>query len=419
MITHKQLTIGLFGFGVVGEGIYQVLQQTPSINASIKKVCIKHSEKKRNAPPELFTTNYNDLLDDPEINLIVELIDDADEAYKIVTTAFRKKKSVVSANKKLIAEHLAELIFLQQEHDVSFLYEAAVGGSIPIIRNLEEYYDNDLLQSISGIVNGSTNYILTKIGEGLSYRDALLQAQQLGFAESNPRLDVEGTDAANKLTILLAHAYGIVTKPADLIHIGITRLQDTDANYAKEKNYEIKLTAQTIKLSNGKVAAFVLPQLIKNDSQLFNVKNEYNGVIIESKLADKQFLYGKGAGRFPTSSAVISDISALTYDYRYEYKKISRHEQYTLTHNYFLKLYVSFNDWAEVNRWDFEQVLEFHSTDERQYITGLIQVDKLKNAKWFRDPSVSIILLPDAVIEKEDVVARTLKKVSLQLAGVN
>lgn len=419
MVTHKQLTIGLFGFGVVGEGIYQVLQQTPSINASIKKVCIKHSEKKRNAPPELFTTNYNDLLDDPEINLIVELIDDADEAYKIVTTAFRKKKSVVSANKRLIAEHLAELIFLQQEHDVSFLYEAAVGGSIPIIRNLEEYYDNDLLQSISGIVNGSTNYILTKIGEGLSYKDALLQAQQLGFAESNPRLDVEGTDAANKLTILLAHAYGIVTKPADLIHIGITRLQDTDANYAKEKNYEIKLTAQTIKLSNGKVAAFVLPQLIKNDSQLFNVKNEYNGVIIESKLADKQFLYGKGAGRFPTSSAVISDISALTYDYRYEYKKISRHEQYTLTHNYFLKLYVSFNDWAEVNRWDFEQVLEFHSTDERQYITGLIQVDKLRNAKWFRDPSVSIILLPDAVIEKEDVVARTLKKVSLQLAGVN
>jgi homoserine dehydrogenase len=326
---------------------------------------------------------------------------------------------VISANKKMIAEHFAELIFLQQENNVSFLYEAAVCGSIPIIRNLEEYYDNDLLQSISGIVNGSTNYILTKIGEGLNYKEALLQAQQLGFAESNPRLDVEGIDAVNKLTILLAHAYGVVSKPEDLIHIGITRLQQADAGYAKEKNYEIKLTAQTIKLSNGKVAAFVLPQFIKNDSQLFNVKNEYNGVIIESKLADKQFLYGKGAGRYPTSSAVISDISALTYDYRYEYKKISRHEQYVLTHNYFLRVYVSFNDWAEVNRWDFEQVLEFHSTDERQYITGLIQVDKLRNAKWFNDPSVSIILLPEAVIEKEDVVASTLKKVSLQLAGVN
>ncbi|HEY6953845.1 MAG TPA: homoserine dehydrogenase [Flavisolibacter sp.] len=419
MITHKRLTIGLFGFGVVGEGIYQVLNQTPSLNASIKKVCIKHPEKKRNAEASLFTTDYSDILNDPEINLVVELIDDADEAYKIVSTALKNKKSVVSANKKLIAEHLAELIFLQQEHDVSFLYEAAVCGSIPIIRNLEEYYDNDLLQSISGIVNGSTNYILTKIGEGLSYKDALLQAQQLGFAESNPSLDVEGIDAVNKLTILLAHAYGVVSKPDDHVRIGITRLQDADANYAKEKNYEIKLTAQTIKLSNGKVAGFVLPQFIKNDSQLFNVKNEYNGVIIESKLADKQFLYGKGAGRFPTSSAVISDISALTYDYRYEYKKISRHEQYVLTSNYFLKVYVSFNDWAEVNRWDFEHVFEFHSTEERQYITGLIQVDKLKNAKWFNDTSVSIILLPEAVVEKEDLVARTLKKVSLQLAGVN
>src|SRR6476661_10803866 len=145
MSTHKKLTIGLFGFGVVGEGIYQVLQETPSLNATIKRVCIKHAEKKRNAATELFTTDYEDILNDPEINLVVELIDDAQEAYKIVTTAFRRKKSVVSANKKLIAEHLAELIFLQQEYDVSFLYEAAVAGSIPIIRNLEEYYDNDLL----------------------------------------------------------------------------------------------------------------------------------------------------------------------------------------------------------------------------------------------------------------------------------
>src|SRR6478672_3754278 len=202
MSTHKQLTIGLFGFGVVGEGIYHVLNQTPSLNATIKKVCIKHADKKRNAPPELFTTSYNDLLEDDEINLIVELIDDADEAYKIVKQSLNNKKAVVSANKKMIAEHLEELLKLQEVNDTSFLYEAAVCGSIPVIRNLEEYYDNDLLQSISGIVNGSTNYILTKIGEGLSYKEALLQAQQLGFAESNPRLDVEGIDPANKLTIL-------------------------------------------------------------------------------------------------------------------------------------------------------------------------------------------------------------------------
>lgn len=419
MSAHKNVTIGLFGFGVVGEGIYQVLQQTPSLNARIKKVCIRHAEKKRNAEAHLFTTGYNEILDDPEINLVVELIDDADEAYKIVTAAFRKKKSVVSANKKMIAEHLAELIFLHQQHQVSFLYEAAVCGSIPIIRNLEEYYDNDLLQSISGIVNGSTNYILTKIDEGLNYKDALLKAQQLGFAESNPALDVEGIDAANKLTILLAHAYGIIAKPVDLVHIGITRLHEADAHFAKEKNYQLKLTAQACKLSNGKVAAFVLPQFVKNESQLFTVRNEYNGVIIESKLADKQFLYGKGAGRFPTSSAVISDISALSYDYRYEYKKLSRQEQYVLTHHYFLRVYVSFHHGSEVNKWDFEQVIEFHSTEERQYITGIIHADQMKKSKWFHDPSVSVILLPDGIIEKESIVASSLKKVSLQLAGVN
>src|SRR5688572_2740608 len=260
MSTHKQLRIGLFGFGVVGEGIYHVLNQTPSLQASIKKICIKHPEKKRDAPTALFTTDYNELLNDSEINLIVELIDDSEEAYKIVTTAFRQGKSVISANKKLIADHLDELIQLQHQYKVSFLYEAAVCGSIPIIRNLEEYFDNDLLQSILGIVNGSTNYILTRLAEGLTYSEALLEAQQKGFAESNPALDVEGWDAANKLTILLAHAYGILTSPDALLRTGITRLHAKDAAYASEKGLKIKLVAQARKLNGGKVAAFVLPQ---------------------------------------------------------------------------------------------------------------------------------------------------------------
>src|SRR5947207_2106485 len=142
----KKLNIGLFGFGTVGEGIYEVLQRTPGLQATIKKICIKHPDKKRNAPAELFTTDYNELLNDESINLIVELIDDADEAFKIVSTALRRKKAVVSANKKMIAENLSTLLNLQKEYNTSFLYEAAVCGSIPIIRNLEEYYDNDLLQ---------------------------------------------------------------------------------------------------------------------------------------------------------------------------------------------------------------------------------------------------------------------------------
>lgn len=419
MSYHQPLTIGLFGFGVVGEGIYHVLNQTPSLNATIKKVCIKHPEKKREAPEDLFTTNYEELLNDPQINLIVELIDDAGEAYKIVTTAFKRGKSVISANKKLIAEHLQELIALQAEHQVSFLYEAAVCGSIPVIRNLEEYFDNDLLQSINGIVNGSTNYILTRLSEGYTYAEALLEAQQKGFAESNPALDVEGFDPTNKLTILLAHAYGIITEPAQILRQGITKLHAKDAAYASEKGLKIKLVAQAKKLSDGKVAAFVIPQFVKADSQLFNVANEYNGVTIESKLADKQFFYGKGAGRYPTSSAVISDISAFGYSYQYEYKKLKRQDKSVLTNNYYLDVFVSFSEWTDVNKWDFEQVSEYHSTVERQYIRGIIHAEKLRAATWFHDPSVSVILQPDGLIEKESLVAQSIKKVSLQLAGVS
>src|SRR6478672_7966537 len=211
---ESKLVIGQFGFGTVGEGIYHILQQTPSLQAHIKKICIRNASKKRSVAPDFFTTDYEVLLNDPEINLIVELIDDAVEAFKIVTAAFERGKAVVSANKKLIAEHLPELLQLQQQYGVPFLYEASVCGSIPIIRNLEEYYDNDFLKSVCGIVNGSTNFILTKMEEEkLDYAEALRAAQALGFAESNPALDVQGIDAANKLVILLLHAYGIVAHP--------------------------------------------------------------------------------------------------------------------------------------------------------------------------------------------------------------
>jgi len=330
MSTYDQqtkLNIGLFGFGVVGAGLYKVLEQTPTLNAEIKKVCIKHPEKQRDAPAGLFTTEAAALLNDDSINVIVELIDDADAAYYIVTTALKSGKAVVSANKKMIARNIAELIALQQEYNAPFLYEAACCASIPVIRNLEEYYDNDLLQGISGIVNGSTNYILTKVfEENKSFDAALKQAQAEGFAESDPALDVEGIDAVNKLSILLTHAYGIITAPDELVHTGIQNLYAEDAVFAQEKGYEIKLVAQATKLDDGKIAAFVIPQLVEKDNKLSTVKNEYNGVIIESSLADKQFFYGKGAGGFPTASAVLSDLSALRYNYRYEYKKL-RYQQ--------------------------------------------------------------------------------------------
>jgi len=261
------------------------------------------------------------LLLDKDINVIVEVIDNADDAFEIVTAAFKNGKAVVSASKKMIAEHLPAILQYQQQTGLPFLCEASACASIPVIRNLEEYYDNDLLHGIKAIVNGSTNFILTKMfEEHLEFNEALLLAQQLGFAESNPSLDIEGYDAVNKWSILLLHAYGIVVHPEKILFSGIQNIQLRRCHRSQRKNYDIKLVAQARKLQNGKVAAFVLPQFVKQDDHLAFVKNEYNGVVIESGFADKQFFYGKGAGSFPTATAVLSDISALRYDYHYEYK---------------------------------------------------------------------------------------------------
>ncbi len=417
MSTHKKLTLGLFGFGVVGEGLYKILKQTPSLNASIKRIVIKHPDKKRNAPEEIFTQLADEVLNDDSINVIVELIDDADAAYYIVTEALKKGKAVVSANKKLIAEHLEELLTLQEKYNTPFLYEASTCASIPVIRNLEEYYDNDLLHSVSGIVNGSTNFILSKIfNEGIDFVEALLQAQQLGFAESNPSLDVLGIDAVNKLTILLVHAYGIVTKPTSLLFNGIQNIQLQDAKVANEKDYKIKLVAKAAKLKNGKIAAYLLPQFVTADTQLYNVENEYNGVVIESGFADKQFFYGKGAGSFPTASAVLSDISALRYDYRYEYRKKYQSVENELSNNYYLEVYVSYDNLKSIQKDAFEWIEEFHSGQQRSYLVGVIHAEKLLNDDWWKQHGVSLILTPEPIIENIDY--RDVQKRSLALAGV-
>ncbi len=416
MESHKQLTIGLFGFGVVGEGLYRVLQQTPSLKARIKKICIKDASKKRIAPAKLFTTDKDELLFDPEINVIVEVINETEPAFHIVTTALKNGKEVVSASKKMLAEHYPELLTLQKSTGLSLLYEAAACASIPVIRNLEEYYDNDLLHGIKAIVNGSTNFILTKIFEDkLEFQEALMLAQQLGFAEADPKLDVEGYDALHKWIILLNHAYGITASPRDLVFSGIQNIQLSDAVVATEKQYAIKLVAQARKLKNGKVAAFVLPQFVTQDDQLAFVKNEYNGVVIESGFADKQFFYGKGAGSFPTASAVLSDISALRYDYHYEYKKLYQQPN-VLTDDFYLHVYVSFEDIKYIPKEKFEQIEEWHSQEQRKYLVGILPFSELKNSTWWKENNTSFILTPDPIVE--DMEVRKLKRKSLELAGL-
>jgi homoserine dehydrogenase len=411
----NKLNIGLIGFGVVGEGVYKVLQRTPSLQASIKKICVKDSSKKRNAPQELFTTDAYSILNDDDINVVVEVISDTQAAFEFVSTALKNKKHVVSASKKMIAENFNELLTLQKEHNVSLLYEASCAASIPVIRNLEEYYDNDLLVSTSGIINGSTNYILTKMLEDkISFNQALLQAQQLGFAEANPSLDIEGIDAVNKWSIILAHAFGIIQLPKNIVHAGIQNVTEFDFKVADENNQDVKLVATAKTLKDGKIAAFVLPQFVSKNSTLSFVKNEYNGVVIESSFSETQFFYGKGAGSLPTASAVLADISALLYNYKYGFKKISKQQPNEISNDYYLQVYVSAKDEALIPTQIFEHITEAFTNNGFHYLKGSVNIKHFINSTWYKEKGLSVIALENPIDEQVEL--RKIKKQSIALA---
>lgn len=389
----KNLKLGIFGFGCVGQGLYHVLQQSNSIHSEIVKICIKDLGKSRSLDASYFTDNKTELLEDDEINVIVELIDDAEAAFEIVKTAMNNGKSVVSANKKMIAEHLEELLELQEINQVSFLYEAACCASIPIIRNLEEYYDNDLLTSLEGIFNGSTNFILTKlITEKLPYSEVLKEAQDLGFAESDPTLDVEGIDPKYKLCILLFHAFGLVAKPEKVFNYGISRINDFDIDYANKHNYSIKLISKCRRAGN-KIEAYCIPTFVANGSVLSQTSNEYNAVILESVFSESQLLYGKGAGDKPTGSAVLSDISALNHNYRYEYKKKAKNNgKFELCEDFQLRLYVRYNG-TSPDFDDFERIEEKYYSEQGNFLVGNIKLKSLKNSTWIKEASINAIVM--------------------------
>ncbi len=323
---------------------------------------------------------------------LLNLIDDAHAAFKIVKKALENGKHVVTANKKMLAEHLEEIYDLQQKYDRSVLYEGSVCGSIPILRNLEEYYDNDMITSIEGIFNGSTNYILTKVfEERQSYIEALKAAQDLGFAESDPSLDVEGYDPKFKLTIAIAHTFGVFVKPENIINVGIQKISAVDLKYARENNLTIKLVARAYKIK-GNIYGFVAPQFIPADHMLANVRNEYNAVLVEGAFAEKQVFIGKGAGSYPTGSAVLSDISALTFDYRYEYKKFTQGDALPFSNDAFVDVIVSFPDGTLISNRDFESFKGGYQGKGYQYLQGTVSLERLK--EWSQWDDVSVILAP-------------------------
>lgn len=412
----KELKIGLFGFGCVGQGLYHVLNNSTGFKADIAKIVVKNKNKPRTVGAELITYDKWEILNDPEIDVVVELIDDAEEAFHIVSEALRKGKHVVTANKKLLATHLEELYLLQKANNVSLLYEASACGSIPIIRSLEEYFDNEDLEKISGIFNGTSNYILSKtINEKLSYGEALKQAQEKGFAETDPTNDVEGFDPKFKAIIIALHAFGLIIKSEDVLNIGITTLDDNDIQYATEKGYKIKLTPVIQRLDGNKVSVFVAPRFIKDQEHLFNVENEFNGVVVEGKFSGEQFLQGRGAGSLPTGAAVLSDISALSHGYKYEYKKYLQKNTPLFTNDVLVHVYLRSAREENLRYLIFDKITERYSGSTFHYIVGKINLNKLIESKdLILKHKLFVALVDDKVtLDKSVKIKERLKELEL------
>lgn len=315
--------IGLIGFGCVGQGLYDVLTANQHQGWEVGAICVKDRDKPRPLPAAAFTYSVQDVLQDPSPDIIAELISDPVEALGILRQALQQGKTVVSANKKAIAENLPELIQLQQRHGGVLLYEASVCGSIPVLRTLEAYYGTEPLASVRGILNGSSNYILSRLHiNGSTYAEALQQAQQLGFAEADPTLDVEGVDALHKLCILAAHAYGVLVRPDEVLHFGINTLSKELIELAKALKARIKLVGVVQSAKKGEVSLWVLPTLLPAQNALFAVEDEFNAVEIDARFAGEQLLKGRGAGSHPTGSAVWADLNAAARGYRYTYPKL-------------------------------------------------------------------------------------------------
>ncbi|TND10543.1 MAG: homoserine dehydrogenase [Bacteroidetes bacterium] len=398
-MSNDKISVALFGFGCVGQGLYDVLNHSEVLQANIAKICVKDRNKERKIGAENFTFEKNDILNRKDLDVVVEMINDTKEAFEIVSTAMKNGINVVSASKKMLAEYFEELYKLQEENKVALIYEGSAGGSIPIIRTLEEYYDNELLSSIRGILNGTTNYILTRMElESKDYGDVLKDAQESGFAEIDPWLDVAGFDTLYKTCLLAVHAFGVVLKPDQVLNLGIQNISFDDIRYAREKGLRIKLIGSAAK-QGDKYRVFVMPRFVNKEDELYKILYEYNGVEVEGAFSCKQTFTGKGAGSHPTGSAVLSDISALTYRYKYAYKKLKKQRarlngnynaENLLDTDFAIKVYIRYTDKKELDALDIRNVVEEYRSPGVNFIIAEVGFKSLYALKGNRESKVFV-----------------------------
>lgn len=308
------IRIAVLGYGTVGSGVVEVIQTNAKIIArrAGQEVEVKYVLDLRDFPDDPIQSkvvhDFNLILEDPEVDIVVETMGGTKPAYEFVKKSLQAGKSVCTSNKELVAAYGAELVHIAKSKSVNFLFEASVGGGIPIIRPLNQSLTADKIEKINGILNGTTNYILTKMAnEGSEFADVLKEAQELGYAEKDPTADVEGYDACRKIAILTSLAYGQQVDYEDIYTEGITKMTAEDFQYAKAMGAAIKIFGSSRK-EGGKLYAMVAPQMIKSDNPLFAVNDVFNAICVTGNMLGDVMFYGKGAGKEATASAVVSDV---------------------------------------------------------------------------------------------------------------
>lgn len=309
------INIAVLGYGTVGSGVVEILEKNGENikkRAGGKEINIKYVLDIRDFLGEPIQDkiihDYDIILNDPEIKIVVEVMGGVEPAYTYVKEALLKGKSVCTSNKELVAAYGPELLAISKENKLNFLFEASVGGGIPIIRPLNQSLTADEIEEITGILNGTTNYILTKMTkEGSDFQTVLKEAQDLGYAERDPSADVEGHDACRKIAILSSLAYGMHVDFEDIYTEGITNITSVDIEYAQEMGGHIKLLATSEKIGN-QVLAMVTPMIISPDNPLYSVNDVFNAIFVKGKFIGDVMFYGSGAGKLPTASAVVSDV---------------------------------------------------------------------------------------------------------------
>lgn len=357
MTKEKEIKAALLGAGTVGGGVYKLverraaeMQAKTGANLKITKVLVKNMQKKREGiPAEVLTDDWKGILQDPEIQIVIELMGGLEPARTYILQALEAGKHVVTANKDLLAEHGQELMEAAEKNHCDLCFEAAVAGGIPIIRPLKECLAGNEITEVMGIVNGTTNYILTKMTqEGWDFADALKEAQNLGFAEADPTADVEGLDAGRKMAILASIAFHSRVTFSDVDIKGITKITAKDIQYAKELGYTLKLLG-VARNEEGKMEVGVSPMMIPSTHPLANVNDSFNAVFVHGDAVDDAMFQGRGAGEFPTASAVVGDLISVARNIQYGccgrigcscYKNLSMKPAGEAKHKYCLRLIV-------------------------------------------------------------------------------